>query len=151
MTLSSLVLVLGLGLVGFAGSVATLIAALAVVAVSDVVTDVAMNMQGSALSDRRAVPVVNRLHGLWSLGTVVGGVISSLAAAAGLSLRGHLIAAAIILGLTLIYVASGLLDSDAGLLGTDVREKGTGSSSGCLLYTSPSPRDQRGSRMPSSA
>ena len=26
-----------------------------------------------------------------------------------------------------------------------------GSSSGCLLYTSPSPRDQRGSRMPSSA
>ena len=26
-----------------------------------------------------------------------------------------------------------------------------GASSGCLLYTSPSPRDQRGSRMPSSA
>ena len=26
-----------------------------------------------------------------------------------------------------------------------------GDSSGCLLYTSPSPRDQRGSRMPSSA
>ena len=28
---------------------------------------------------------------------------------------------------------------------------GTGMSQGCLLYTSPSPRDQRGSRMPSSA
>ena len=27
----------------------------------------------------------------------------------------------------------------------------TGATSGCLLYTSPSPRDQRGSRMPSSA
>ena len=27
----------------------------------------------------------------------------------------------------------------------------TGTSSLCLLYTSPSPRDQRGSRMPSSA
>ena len=27
----------------------------------------------------------------------------------------------------------------------------TGSSDSCLLYTSPSPRDQRGSRMPSSA
>ena len=26
-----------------------------------------------------------------------------------------------------------------------------GGCSGCLLYTSPSPRDQRGSRMPSSA
>ena len=28
---------------------------------------------------------------------------------------------------------------------------GNGGSEGCLLYTSPSPRDQRGSRMPSSA
>ena len=28
---------------------------------------------------------------------------------------------------------------------------GTGASYSCLLYTSPSPRDQRGSRMPSSA
>ena len=27
----------------------------------------------------------------------------------------------------------------------------TGATMGCLLYTSPSPRDQRGSRMPSSA
>ena len=27
----------------------------------------------------------------------------------------------------------------------------SGSAHGCLLYTSPSPRDQRGSRMPSSA
>ena len=33
-----------------------------------------------------------------------------------------------------------------GLCGTDDRELST-----CLLYTSPSPRDQRGSRMPSSA
>ena len=36
------------------------------------------------------------------------------------------------------------------------RQKGTGraragTTRGCLLYTSPSPRDQRGSRMPSSA
>ena len=30
-------------------------------------------------------------------------------------------------------------------------EKGRGLIGGCLLYTSPSPRDQRGSRMPSSA
>ena len=31
------------------------------------------------------------------------------------------------------------------------REKFGGDLFGCLLYTSPSPRDQRGSRMPSSA
>ena len=29
--------------------------------------------------------------------------------------------------------------------------QGTGKGTRCLLYTSPSPRDQRGSRMPSSA
>ena len=34
--------------------------------------------------------------------------------------------------------------------GTATREAGD-LSAGCLLYTSPSPRDQRGSRMPSSA
>lgn len=130
MTLSSLVLVLGLGLVGFAESTATLIAALAVIAVSDVVTDVAMNMQGSALSDRRTTPVVNRLHGFWSLGTVVGGLVASFAAAAGFSLRLHVIASAVVLGLTLIYVASGLLDSDAGLLGTDVSEQVSGDEDG---------------------
>ena len=41
--------------------------------------------------------------------------------------------------------------------GADIRFEGSvgyycgGLNTGCLLYTSPSPRDQRGSRMPSSA
>ena len=39
----------------------------------------------------------------------------------------------------------GFLDDLGGLLG------GGNLAQGCLLYTSPSPRDQRGSRMPSSA
>jgi len=38
-------------------------------------------------------------------------------------------------------------DADEG----DVVEVQPGTYTGCLLYTSPSPRDQRGSRMPSSA
>ena len=33
----------------------------------------------------------------------------------------------------------------------DGREAASAQAAGCLLYTSPSPRDQRGSRMPSSA
>ena len=37
-----------------------------------------------------------------------------------------------------------------GRLGS-IYEKGNIYDIGCLLYTSPSPRDQRGSRMPSSA
>ena len=38
-----------------------------------------------------------------------------------------------------------------GTSGTDVNGDGQGDGIFCLLYTSPSPRDQRGSRMPSSA
>ena len=40
-----------------------------------------------------------------------------------------------------------LIDADATVNGTE----DSGSIVTCLLYTSPSPRDQRGSRMPSSA
>ena len=36
-------------------------------------------------------------------------------------------------------------------VGTQLCSKGAECLQGCLLYTSPSPRDQRGSRMPSSA
>ena len=44
------------------------------------------------------------------------------------------------------------LEELAQLAGVDSSDTaGSGSSNTCLLYTSPSPRDQRGSRMPSSA
>ena len=47
----------------------------------DIFIDVAMNVQGSALSARRHAPVMNRLHGLWSLGSVAGGVTTVVLAA----------------------------------------------------------------------
>ena len=78
----------------------------------DVLVDVSMNMQASWLSARRHTPVMNRLHGLWSLGTVVGGLAAASAAAAGVSIRVHLIAAAIVLLLVLVFVARGVLRSD---------------------------------------
>ena len=40
---------------------------------------------------------------------------------------------------------------DARLLSLEISEKSLELDNRCLLYTSPSPRDQRGSRMPSSA
>ena len=125
MTTTSLVLVLGLALVGFAVNTTTLVLALSVVAISDVITDVAMNMQGSSLSARRSSPVVNRLHGLWSIGTVVGGIASSLAASAGVSLQVHLIVAALLLAGALAYVAPGLMASDEGLLGSSEPDPGS--------------------------
>ena len=41
--------------------------------------------------------------------------------------------------------------ADFGQIDMLINNAGIGSSYVCLLYTSPSPRDQRGSRMPSSA
>ena len=51
-----------------------------------------------------------------------------------------------LLGLTLVGVLVGMVLADRGVLALDALQ-----GAGCLLYTSPSPRDQRGSRMPSSA
>lgn len=75
----------------------------------DVIADVGMNMQGSAISARRSVPVMNRLHGLWSLGTVLGGGLASVLASAELDLQIHLSAVAVTLIAGMFFVAPGLL------------------------------------------
>jgi fucose permease len=40
--------------------------------------DVAMNAQGSALQEKRGKPILSSLHGLWSLGTMLGGGMSAV-------------------------------------------------------------------------
>lgn len=75
----------------------------------DVLADVGMNMQGSAISARRSVPVMNRLHGLWSLGTVLGGGLASVLAAVELDLQIHLSLVAVTLIAGMFFVAPGLL------------------------------------------
>lgn len=75
----------------------------------DVIADVGMNMQGSAISARRSVPVMNRLHGLWSLGTVLGGGLASFLASIELDLQIHLSAVALTLIAAMFFVAPGLL------------------------------------------
>lgn len=78
----------------------------------DVLVDVAMNMQGSWLSARRHAPVMNRLHGLWSLGTLIGGIASARIAAAGVSLSVHLVSAAAVLLVVVVVVNQGVLRVD---------------------------------------
>ncbi len=78
----------------------------------DVFIDVAMNMQGSVLSARRHTPVMNRLHGLWSLGSVAGGALTVLTLRAGVSTPVHLTVVAGLLLMALLVVAPGLLRTD---------------------------------------
>lgn len=106
------VVALSLPLVGLASNQAVLLAGLIGMLAFDVLVDVAMNMQGSWLSSRRHSPVMNRLHGLWSLGTVVGGLSASRIAAAGVSLSAHLILAGMVLLAAIGFVSRGLLRVD---------------------------------------
>lgn len=104
--------VAALPVIGVATTPALLVVGLAGVVFFDVFVDVAMNVQGSVLSARRRSPVMNRLHGLWSLGTVGGGMLTALVAGAGVSVTVHFTIAAVVLAALLLYVAPGLLPVD---------------------------------------
>ena len=96
---------MSLAVVGLATTPALLLVGLSVMMAFDVLVDVAMNMQGSWLSARRHAPVMNRLHGLWSLGALIGGAASSRVAAAGVSLSVHLVVASAVVVAVLGAVA----------------------------------------------
>ena len=108
----ALVLVASLAMVGLATTPAVLLLALMGLSSMDVLVDSAMNSQGSWISGRRRVPVMNRLHGLWSLGTVVGGLVAAQAAASGVSLRTHLLVASAVFFAVVVFVGRGLLTTD---------------------------------------
>jgi fucose permease len=101
-----------LPLIGFATLPVMLVVGLGLMSIFDVLVDSAMNLQGSWISGRRAAPVMNRLHGLWSLGTVIGGFAAAQLAGAGVSLQWHLlVVASVLLGVVLL-VGRGLLRVD---------------------------------------
>lgn len=101
-----------LAAIGTATTAPVLLAGLVGMMTFDVLVDVAMNMQGSWLSARRSRPVMNRLHGLWSLGTVMGGLLSVRLATSGVSLRTHLVAAAVVLLGAAVVVSLAVLRND---------------------------------------
>ena len=101
-----------LPIIGFATSPIVLALALFGLLFFDIFIDVAMNVQGSALSARRHTPVMNRLHGLWSLGTVAGGLLTVILLRNDVSTEVQLTAVAIVLIGALLFVAPGLLHRD---------------------------------------
>ena len=117
-------LILTLPFIGFATTPLVFVLALGLMAALDVVVDVSMNLQGSWLSARRHAPIMNRLHGLWSLGTVVGGLAAAQLTSSGLSLQRHLVGVSVVLSIALLFVGRGLLREDEhsqGVTGTTAR------------------------------
>ena len=119
MIYGTLAVIFALPLVGFAGSPWTLLLVFGFIMMIDPIVDVAMNIQGSNISARRSTPVMNRLHGLWSIGSVFGGLLSASMAALAVSLQWHLIGAACIMAVGLWYIGGGLLTSDEAVAKTD--------------------------------
>jgi hypothetical protein len=89
-----------------------LVAAVVAMMVTNALVDVAVAMQSATFSSRRHYPAMSRLSGLYSLGTVGGGVVASAIVAAGFDVSVHLLVLAIALALALVFVSPGLLPAD---------------------------------------
>lgn len=114
----AVVMVVSLPVIGFARSPAMWLLGMFAYQFVDVLVDISMNLQGSWISARRHTPVMNRLHGLWSLGTFAGGLGAVAANAGGLSVPAHLAAVAVVMAVTLVFVTRNLLPADEDEHGT---------------------------------
>ena len=108
----AVIMVLSLPLIGVARSPALWLCAMFAYLFVDTLVDIAMNLQGSWISARRHAPVMNRLHGLWSLGTLAGGLGAVAANAGGLSTFAHLALVAALMAVALVLVTRHLLTRD---------------------------------------
>jgi len=69
----------------------------------DVFNDVAMNAQGVMAQEQLGRQIMNRLHGMWSLGFTGGALVGSLARAGEIPIETHLLAVgAVLLATTLV-------------------------------------------------
>ncbi len=108
----AVVMVLSLPVIGAATAPAVWLVGMFAYVFVDVFVDISMNLQGSWISARRHAPVMNRLHGLWSVGTLAGGLGAVAANAAGWSPFAHLTAVAIVMAVILLALTRRLLEHD---------------------------------------
>ncbi|MEM8924408.1 MAG: MFS transporter [Actinomycetota bacterium] len=104
-------MVVALPFVGLAPTAVAFAGLLMLLHLFDTIADVGMNIIGSDVSARRRAPVISRLHGLWSVGTLCGGVVATVAAGA-VSLRIQLGLVAVVLAGALAFVGPRLLAHD---------------------------------------
>ncbi len=106
---STLGIAANLVLVGVAPSYATLAAALFAAGALDSIADIAVNAHGLRVERRYQRSILNSLHGLWSVGAVVGGAMGAAAAGLDVPLPTHLAIAAALFAALAIGVSRLLL------------------------------------------
>ncbi len=94
--ISGIVLYLMLPLIALAPTAVTLAMVLAVMGFIDAQADVGMNAVGIRVEQAVGRSIMTRLHGLWSLGTLVGSGASALAVLIGIDLLPQLVALAVV-------------------------------------------------------
>ncbi|MDB1088886.1 MFS transporter [Streptomyces sp. ACA25] len=101
---------LALALPALAPGLVTLCAALAVFGATAGMCDVAMNAQGVEVELGYGRSIMSGLHGLWSVGALLGSAAGVLVVHLGLDARIHLTAAALVLAVLAPPAGRGLLD-----------------------------------------
>lgn len=79
---------------------------------ADVQNDVAFNAQGVMIQSRVGKPIMQRLHGMWSLGMVTGGATGLAMSALDVGLGIHLVAVSLVMLAAVAWAVGGLLSSD---------------------------------------
>lgn len=91
---------------------ATFLLLLTATGFADVQNDVAFNAQGVMIQTRLGRPIMQRLHGAWSLGMVIGGGTGWLMSALEVPLGLHLVGSSIVMLSAVAWAVRGLLPTD---------------------------------------
>ena len=95
--------------VGWASSWLALAAVFLCVGLVDALIDIANNAQGLWVQRRIGTSIITGLHGLWSVGAVVGGLIGSAFAGLGVPVRWQLLVTGVLFALALVVASRFLL------------------------------------------
>lgn len=91
---------------------ATLLLLLTATGFADVQNDVAFNAQGVMIQSRVGRPIMQRLHGMWSLGMVTGGATGLAMSALNIGLGIHLVIVSTLMLAAVAWAIGGLSSTD---------------------------------------
>ncbi|HEY8302177.1 MAG TPA: hypothetical protein VIG48_09775 [Jatrophihabitans sp.] len=107
------VYVLALPLLTIAHGPVSLLGAVVLMMITNVIVDVAVTVQKAVFGARRGMPVMGRLSAVYSLGTLCGGLLAAAMATAKVAVTLHLAGLAVVICAVLVRVRRGLLSDDA--------------------------------------
>jgi MFS family permease len=115
---AAICLCIALSLLAFAPTLPVLVVVMVFFGASNGLMDVAMNTQGVAVELRYSRPILNSFHAYYSLGGIIGAIITSLVASHGLALETQFLSIAIFCAIIILIVARFLLPASADSKGT---------------------------------